>query len=75
MAHLESRYHREETVTLMLEGANASEDEVIAAALLSTRRLRAQGVGPLSGTLRYVRSWPKAAARFMRPGSRVEQPT
>ena len=36
MAHLESQYRGEELATLMFEGANASEDEVIAAALSST---------------------------------------
>jgi hypothetical protein len=33
MAHLVSQYRREQLATLMFEGANASEDEVIAAAL------------------------------------------
>ncbi len=33
MAHLESQYRREQLASLMFEGANASEDEVIAAAL------------------------------------------
>jgi predicted ATPase/DNA-binding winged helix-turn-helix (wHTH) protein len=36
MAHLESQYRREQLASLMFEGANASEDEVIGAALTST---------------------------------------